>query len=132
MNYKIIDNFSITHLFLEKKVTINVIESETSADVGKFTLVLPTVRELLSDEQCGSFFYFLTADNNKLSEMLTFTGRNSLGFFTTLICAFGPFDAFRVVADNFRNALQNFIPELTIDFKSKSFKIGSLTITEEI
>ncbi len=126
------DNYSITRLFIDKKIKIIVREKQDGATIFKFFLTLKPVKDLYTDDNWNIAFQLLTNDNYKKLFMLNDLPLTHFQAITLLICNLGQYDKFASFADLLRTTLTEIISDFNIDFKQQCLKIGDNTITEEI
>lgn len=127
------DNYNITRLFATKTIKINVRQQADSATIFKFELILPTVKQLFTDDQLNITYHLLTNDNyKKLFVTNADTILTSLQATTLLLCDLGKYSRFAEIANAIKQSLTNMIPNFVIDYTDQHLKIEDYTITEEI
>ena len=127
------DNYSITRLFVEKRIKIIVRESKESATLFKFYLTLLPIKELYVNDNWNMAYHLITNSNYKqlfmLKKDLNITQLQTIKL---IMCDLGKYDRFQKFADVLRESLTNIISDFNIDFQNQCLKIGDNTITEEI
>lgn len=123
----ITSNYGITKLFSSKDIQV-VVDNET------FIIRCKTARDMIEDKTWNSILHFLIMDVAEWEKVLPLNLANSFDYLSTLVFQLGAYKQYNGFAINIRKYLQEILPGLTFDFKSKvnSMKINNLTITSEI
>ena len=127
------DNYSITRLFIEKRIKIIIRESKEGATLFKFYLTLQPIKAIYLDDDWNMAYHLITNSNFKQLFMLkNDLNMTSLEAITIILCDLGKYDKFQKFADVLRESLTKIISDFQIDFINQCLKIGDNTITEEI
>ena len=119
------DNFSITKLFCDKKITIYV-------DTKKFQINLPTLRILFENEDWSRIFSVWLSPLDKMQSLCITKIKNSFEFLQNMMFVYGQFKQYRKFVLDMREVLEYLIPGIKIDTKNHLFIINDITINSEI
>lgn len=119
------DNFSLFNLFLDKKVKITV-------DKESFFVRVPTVREFCTEEDINAVFHMWTLPSDQLEKILPIKIDTSFDLVSNIFFQFGMYKEYSNIVDNFKHALEFFIPNVKIDYKNKQLTVESIIITNDI
>lgn len=123
----ITDNFSITRLFLNKTITVVVDKT------NYFTLKAKTVKELYEDSEWNGIYHLWTQNITEWKKM--FKGLNletGFDYIKTIIFDLGAYKQYRPLVDSMSKYLTEIIPDISINFSTKTILINSLSVTIEI
>lgn len=129
MAQKFQDNYSITQLFIDKKVKVWVNE------VYVFTLSLHSVRDMFQNERWNMFYHLITSDLNELLKSFKINIKNIKDFINNIIFDLGQYAQFRQIYELLVEQLPKLFiddDDFLIDYIDKEIKINDLNITEEI
>ena len=126
------DNYSITRLFINKKIKIIVRQEKDSATLFSFTLLLKPVKDLYLDDNWNIAYHLLTESDYKKLLINKDEDISSFQAITALLCDLGKYDKFAQFATIIREALQEIISDFSVDYINQKMKVGDHIITEEI
>ena len=118
-------NYSITHLFASKEVTIYV-------DNQHFTLKIPVLRDLYQDVKWNNVFFLWTRPISESAKYYYKPITNALDMIKLIV-----FDAIQYVEffelnESFRYYLDKLIPNIEYDYDNQELKVGDIIITPDI
>lgn len=120
------DNFSITHLFLDKDIEITIDNKQY------FKVRAHSIRDFYQNRELNSFYHLWTAPLTTIQKLFFTPVKNTFDAITTLIFEYGMYDQYRSLANITRNTLPLFVPDAQIDMVNKVIKINDITMTSEI
>ena len=123
----ITDNFSITRLFLNKTITVAVDKT------NYFTVKAKTVKEFYEDNEWNGIYHLWTQNITEWKKM--FKGLNletGFDYIKTIIFDLGAYKQYRSLVDSMSKYLTEIIPDISINFSTKTILINSLNVTVEI
>ena len=125
---KIDSNYSISRLFVTKKVDI-ILDDKIS-----FTIVLKPIKELFLDKDWNMTYHLWTASSNQIKQLFSIKDKEVTSFIMLQLIFFtiGQFDKYRKYYDMFFNKIHELIPGIEIDLGHKELKVNDVSITEEI
>lgn len=119
------DNFNIFNLFLDKKVKIFV-------DQEVFQVKLPTIREFTQMDKINATYHIWTLSTDKMKSIIPIPCENSFDLVNNILFKLGIYKEYSSIVNGFKEALEFFIPNITIDYKNKKLIVDNITITSEI
>ena len=122
---QIINNFSITRLFITKTIDISI-------DGVTINMRIPTIKEFYTNNDFNSVFHLWTMPIADLQKLFFTPINTSYEALTTMIFEYGQYARYRLIANGMRDALKFIFTDINIDMVEKKLKIGDITIDEEI
>lgn len=119
------DNFSIFNLFLDKKVKLTTQE-------GFFYIRIPTIKEFCLEEKINAVFHIWTLPEEQRQKLIPVEVQSSFELLTTILFQLAIYKEYSVIAQQFKEALQFFIPKIEINNKEKQLVINNVILTTEI
>lgn len=122
------DNYSVTRLFLDKKIKV------IADNNYLFTIKAKTIRDIMTDDHWSICYSIIAAnDLSKIIKLEDVQIQNTLDFVKVIVFGLGAFDAFRSIYNIFLEQLPSiFEEELVFDQEDRELKINDITITPEI
>ena len=124
-NNQINSDFSITKLFLTKKLTVSV-------NSQFFVINAPTVIDLYTDNDLNLAYSLWTRNIKDLAAQLKLEIKDPLEVNTILIFKLGYYKQYSKLADALRRAFEKFFEHCEFDFQAKQIKINNVILTREI
>ena len=122
---KILDNYSITRLFISKDINIY-------CDNHIILLRVPTIKDFYTNLDLNSIYHMWTSSLEDLQKLFFTPITDSFNALQTMVFEYGQYDRYRTIANKMREVLMWLIPEINIDMKQKNFSVNGLIITSEI
>lgn len=119
------DNFNIFNLFLDKKVKIFV-------DQEVFQIKLPTIREFTQMDKINATYHIWTLSTDKMASIIPIPCEDSFDLVNNILFKLGIYKEYSSIVNSFKEVLEFFIPNITIDYKNKKLIVDNITITSEI
>lgn len=118
-------NYSITHLFFTKSITV-------IADKKSFTLQVPTLSDFYTDSQLNGVYHMWTSSIKSVQKMYVLPLKTPYDIFSIMVFDLGKYDRYRELANNMRESLLKILPQAQIDMANHQVQIGKVTMTPEI
>lgn len=122
---KINSNYSITQLFVKKEVIIIV-------DNKKFTLKIPTIRDLYEDEKWSSILFFWTRPLSDTQKIYFKAADSALGMIKLIIFDAVQFQEYSELTSLYKIYLEKWIPNIEYDYENRELKVDDITITPDV
>lgn len=119
------NDFSITKLFLTKKVTV-------SLSSQFFVINAPTILDLYTDNDLNLAYSLWTRNIKELSAQLKLEIKSPFEVNTLLIFQLGYYKQYKKIADTLRRAFEKIFDNCDFDFNNKQIKINNVILTDEI
>lgn len=123
----IIDNFSINRLFINKAVTITLVDYKKSFIVNLFS-----VKEFHTNNDLNAIYHLITSNLSKVQSIYLKQLNSSYDIVTQMIFELGMYSKYNDIANKMRNILKLIIPNINIDMLNHTITIDDITITDEI
>lgn len=123
---KINDNFSITRLFITKKVTIFL------EDKNSFDIQLYSIKDYYENDDLNAIYHLLTTDLKKTQSIYLKQLNSQYDIVTQMIFELGMYSKYNNIANKMRKVLKLFIPNIEIDMANHIISVDGTIITDEI
>ena len=118
-------NYSITHLFFTKTVTI-------IANKQSFEMQIPTLHDFYTNSHLNGAYHMWTSSLKSVQKMYVLPLKTSYDIFAIMVFNLGQYDRYREIANNMRNSLLQILPQAQIDMSQHQLRIGKVIMTPEI
>ena len=119
------DNYSIFNLFLDKKIKVFI-------DREFFYVHVPNIKDFYLNDKINGVFHIWTSSQEKIQKMSVIPCETSYDFLKIVLFNLGAYKEYSSIAEDFKKALDFFIPSIQIDYKNKELIVEDITITEQI
>lgn len=118
-------DFNMTRLFIDKTVIIRISPQQS------FSVFCPPIKDYYQNDGWNIVYHLWTTSEEKFKE-LPYTVKTSLDIVTTLMFELGKFDQFNFIANQCKIALQRILPQIELNYNTKTMKVNNIIITPEI
>ena len=125
---EITSNYSITNLFLSKKIRIYI------DGVFTFCINVKSIRDLIEDENWHRTYQLITRDlldwRDSFANQIQYD--EQLYYVQVITFQLGAYKQYTQIANDINKYIQEIIPEVKINNKDKKWEVNGVTITPEI
>ena len=125
---EITSNYSITNLFLSKKIRIYI------NGVFAFCIKIKSIRDLIEDENWHKTYQLITRDlldwRDSFANQIQYD--EQLYYVQVITFQLGAYKQYAHIANDINKYIQEIIPEVKINNKDKKWEVNGVTITPEI